>query len=40
VARELSAVLPRARLVVFDRPGMALRERTRIRELVPAALLG
>ena len=40
VARELSAVLPRARLVVFDRPGMALRERARIRELVPAALLG
>ena len=38
VARDLSALLPRARLVVFDRPGMLLRERTRLRELVPAAL--
>lgn len=38
VARDLAAVLPKARLVVFDRPGMVLRERTRLRQLVPAAL--
>ncbi|MBC7373288.1 MAG: alpha/beta hydrolase [Frankiales bacterium] len=38
VARDLVALLPRARLVVFDRPGMLLRERARLRELVPAAL--
>ena len=34
VARELAAVLPRARLVVFDRPGMVFRERARLREEV------
>lgn len=34
VARDLVAVLPRARLVVFDRPGTAFRERARLRELV------
>lgn len=34
VARDLVAVLPRARLVVFDRPGAAFRERARLRELV------
>ena len=38
VARELSAVLPRARLVVLDRPGMVLRVRARIRDLVAGAL--
>lgn len=31
VARELAAVLPRARLVVFGRPGMVFRERARLR---------
>jgi 3-oxoadipate enol-lactonase len=31
VARELAAVLPRARLVVFDRPGVVFRERARLR---------
>ena len=34
VARELAAVLPRARLVVFDRPGVVFRERERLRALV------
>lgn len=38
VARELAAVLPRARLVVFDRPGVVFRERARLRELVSGAL--
>ena len=38
VARELSAVLPRARLVVFDRPGVVFRERARLRELVSTFL--
>lgn len=38
VARDLAAVLPKARLVVFDRPGMLLRERARLRALVPPAL--
>lgn len=31
VARDLAAVLPRARLVVFDRPGVVFRERARLR---------
>ena len=34
VGRDLVAVLPKARLVVFDRPGVAFRERTRLRALV------
>jgi len=38
VARELAAVLPKARLEVFDRPGAAFRERVRLRELVVAFL--
>ncbi len=39
VARDLAAVLPRARLVVFDRPGAVVRERARLRSLV-AEFLG
>ncbi|MCU1693621.1 MAG: alpha/beta hydrolase [Frankiales bacterium] len=39
VARDLAAVLPRARLVVFDRPGAVVRERLRVRALV-GELLG
>jgi pimeloyl-ACP methyl ester carboxylesterase len=31
VARDLAAVLPRARLVVFDQPGVVLRDRRRLR---------
>lgn len=31
VARDLAAVLPRARLVVFDAPGVVFRERSRLR---------
>ena len=31
VARDLAAVLPRARLVVFDAPGVVFRERARLR---------
>lgn len=34
VARDLVAVLPRARLVVFDRPGVLFRERARLRALI------
>jgi pimeloyl-ACP methyl ester carboxylesterase len=34
VARDLVAVLPKARLVVFDRPHALLRERARLRALV------
>ena len=34
VARDLVAVLPKARLVVFDRPGVVFRERARVRALV------
>jgi 3-oxoadipate enol-lactonase len=34
VARELAAALPRARLLVFDRPGAALAERQRFRTAV------
>lgn len=34
VARDLAAVLPRVRLVVFDRAGAAVRERARLRTLV------
>ena len=39
VARELAGVLPRARLVVFDRPGVAFRERARLRAEI-AGFLG
>jgi pimeloyl-ACP methyl ester carboxylesterase len=38
VARELAAVLPHARLVVFDRPGVLFRDRARLRELVAGHL--
>lgn len=38
VAREVAAALPRARLVVFDAPGVLFRERARLRELVSAHL--
>jgi 3-oxoadipate enol-lactonase len=38
VARELAGVLPRARLVVFDQPGVALRERARLRAEISAFL--
>jgi 3-oxoadipate enol-lactonase len=34
VARDLAAVLPRARLVVFDQSGVVLRERARLRSLI------
>lgn len=34
VARELVGVLPRSRLTVFDRPGVAFRERPRLRALL------
>lgn len=34
VARELAAALPRARLVIFDQPGAAFRERARLRALI------
>jgi len=34
VARELVAVLPKARLVVFDKPGVVFRERARLRALI------
>lgn len=34
VGRDLAAVLPKARLVVFDQPGVALRERARLRSLI------
>lgn len=40
VAREIAAVLPRARLVLFDRPGVVFRERRRLRELVVEFLDG
>jgi 3-oxoadipate enol-lactonase len=38
VARDLAAVLPRARLVVLPGPGALVRERARVRDLVRAAL--
>lgn len=38
VAREIAAVLPRARLHLFARPGAALRERAALRELIVGAL--
>ncbi len=38
VARELVALLPTARLVVFDRPGAVFHERARLRELICAHL--
>ena len=38
VARELVGVLPKARLVVFDEPGVVFRERARLRSLVSAFL--
>jgi 3-oxoadipate enol-lactonase len=34
VAREISAALPSARLVVFDQPGAMFTERTRLLELI------
>jgi pimeloyl-ACP methyl ester carboxylesterase len=34
VARDVAAVLPRARLVVFDQPGVVFRERARLRGLI------
>jgi 3-oxoadipate enol-lactonase len=34
VGRDLAAALPKARLVVFDRPGVVLRERRRLRALI------
>ncbi len=40
IAREVAAALPRARLVVFDRPGMVLREREHLRALVRQHLDG
>ena len=40
VARDLAAVLPNARLVVFDRPGVVFRERSRLRGLISAFLNG
>jgi 3-oxoadipate enol-lactonase len=38
VARELAGVLPRARLVVFDQPGVVFRERARLRAEITAFL--
>ncbi len=38
VGRDLANVLPSARLVVFDRPGVVFRERARFRELVSSHL--
>ncbi len=40
VARDVAAALPKARLVVFDRPGMVFRERERLRALVAEHLSG
>jgi pimeloyl-ACP methyl ester carboxylesterase len=40
VARDLSAVLPRARLVVFEQPGVVFRERARLRAEVCGFLDG
>ena len=40
VARDLAAVLPRARLTVFDQPGAVVRERARLRALVKEFLGG
>lgn len=40
VARDLAGLLPRAELVVFDRPGVVFRERRRLRELVVGFLDG
>jgi pimeloyl-ACP methyl ester carboxylesterase len=34
VARDLAAALPKAQLVVFDQPGVVLRERRRLRALI------
>jgi hypothetical protein len=38
VARDLAAVLPKARLTVFEQAGVVLRERTRLRELITGFL--
>jgi 3-oxoadipate enol-lactonase len=38
VARELASLLPRVRLQVFDRPGVAFRERARLRGLISGHL--
>jgi 3-oxoadipate enol-lactonase len=40
VGRQLAAVLPRARLVVFEHPGVVFRERARLRELISSHLAG
>ena len=40
VARDLAAALPKAQLVVFDAPGVVLRERARLRGLVTEFLNG
>lgn len=40
VARDLAAVLPKARLVVFAQPGAAFRERARLRAEISAFLNG
>jgi 3-oxoadipate enol-lactonase len=39
-AREVAAALPKARLVVFDAPGVVFRERARLRALVTGHLAG
>jgi 3-oxoadipate enol-lactonase len=39
VARELAGVLPRARLVVFEQPGVVFRERARLRAEIAAFLV-
>jgi 3-oxoadipate enol-lactonase len=40
VARDLAAVLPRARLVVFAQPGVVFRERARLRAEISGFLNG
>jgi 3-oxoadipate enol-lactonase len=40
VARKIVAALPRARLVLFARPGALFRERARLREVISAHLTG
>ena len=37
-ARELASLLPRAELVVFERPGVVFHERTRLRHLISTHL--
>jgi pimeloyl-ACP methyl ester carboxylesterase len=38
VARELAAVLPRARMIVFQAPGVVFRERARLRAQISGFL--